>query len=293
MSGSDLPAPVANVNELSTSLGKNTLEVDKKQSFIDRMDVAVTAFLQNAKSNVALRTPQAVESNFRIFRQWSAEKIGKPSDGEGQLHVTSQPEVDEAADEVKAMYSYFSEIEELVMRHSQQLKALNETEAGLALFFQQKGYQEKIEEISAMSIDIGKTFSENVKQRSAQLNTMEQFGEFIQTFKNKAIQDSMDTSKRQETSRIEFDAFAHKLSLLQRSVSLSGSTVLGKDLPPSLDLTPVEKEFEHAKGQFITSKAKYQNLSTAMIDKAVLLEMKRDVDYRLHLEKVWRLNHGE
>ncbi|KAI8611063.1 Arfaptin homology domain-containing protein, partial [Chytriomyces sp. MP71] len=256
--------------------------------------VAVTAFLQNTKSNVALRTPAAVESNFRIFRQWSSEKISKPNgEADESVHVTAQPEVDEAAEEVKGMYGYFDEVEELVLRHAQQLRALNETEAGLALFFQQKGYQEKQEDISAMSIDIGKRFSDDVKQRALQLATMEQFGEFIGTFKNKAIQDSVETSKRQELSRIEFDAFAHKLVLLQRNVSLSGSTVLGKELPPTLDLTPVEKEFEHAKSQFIAAKTKYQNLSTAMIDKAVLLEMKRDVDYRLHLEKVWRLNRDE
>ncbi|KAI8618271.1 hypothetical protein BC830DRAFT_1216757 [Chytriomyces sp. MP71] len=320
---SDLQAPVPSADEVAANFSKTKIDTDKKQSFVDRMDVAVTAFLQNTKSNVALRTPAGVESNFRIFRQWSSEKISKPNgETDETVHVTAQPEVDEAAEEVKGMYGYFDEVEELVLRHAQQLRALNETEAGLALFFQQKGiehncsnemllrgsirrilgkckenkgekYQEKQEDISAMSIDIGKRFSDHVKHRALQLATMEQFGEFIGTFKNKAIQDSVETSKRQELARIEFDAFAHKLVLLQRNVSLSGSTVLGKELPPTLDLTPVEKEFEHAKNQFIAAKTKYQNLSTAMIDKAVLLEMKRDVDYRLHLENVWCLNRDE
>ncbi|KAJ3064081.1 hypothetical protein HDU99_004593, partial [Rhizoclosmatium hyalinum] len=225
-----------------------------------------------------------------IFRQWSKEKLTK-ADEENPSHITVQPEVDEAGDEVKAMNSYFTEVGDLVEKHIQQLKALNETEAAMALFFQQKGYQEKHEEISSMSIDIGKTFSENVKNRAVQLSAMESFSEFVQTFKNKAIQDSVETIEKQRISRIEFDAFAHKIALLQRTVSLSGSTVLGKELPPTIDLTPVEKEFEHAKGQFLASKNKYQNLSTAVIDKAVLLEMKRDVDFRVQLEKVWRLTN--
>ncbi|KAJ3011408.1 UNVERIFIED_CONTAM: hypothetical protein HDU68_001687, partial [Siphonaria sp. JEL0065] len=277
----DLQAQVATITPVEVTAAA---QVDKRQTFIDRFDVSVTEFLQKSKSSIALNTPAKVESNFRIFRQWSKEKLTK-ADEENPSHITVQPEVDEAGDEVKAMGIYFDEIGDLVAKHAQQLKALNETEAQLALFFQQKGYQEKVEEISSMSIDIGKTFSENVRQRALQVTAMESFSEFCQTFKNKAIQDSIETIEKQKVSRIEFDAFAHKIALLQRTVSLSGSTVLGKDLPPTLDLTPVEKEFEHAKNQFLTSKTKYQNLSTAVIDKAVLLEMKRDVDFRVQLEK--------
>jgi len=268
----------------------SAMNIDRRQNFIDRFDLAVTEFLQKSKSSLALNTPNKVEANFRIFRQWSKEKLSK-ADEENPVHVTVQPEVDEAGDEVKAMDGYFKEVTDLVDRHIQQLRALNETEAAMALFFQQKGYSERNEEISSMSIDIGKTFSENVKTRGTQIAVMDSFSEFVHTFKDKAIQDSVETIEKQKTSRIEFDAFAHKIALLQRTVSLSGSTVLGKELPPTLDLTPVEKEFEHAKGQFLASKNRYQNLSTAVIDKAVLLEMKRDVDYRVQMEKVWRLNH--
>ncbi|KAJ3124855.1 hypothetical protein HK100_011083 [Physocladia obscura] len=264
---------------------------NKRQDFIDRFDITVTELLQRGKSSLALHTPAKVESNFRIFRQWSSEKLSKNADSDSPSHITIQPEVDEAANEVHGLLIYFNEIVSLLERHTAQLKSLNETEASLALFFQQKGYQEQIEEISTMSIDVGKKFSEDVKSRSVELQAMDSLLEFVKTFKNKAIADSIETIQRQETARLEFDGFAHKLMLLQRTVSLSGSTLLGKELPSSMDLTPVEKEFEHAKGQFMAAKIKYQNLSTAVIDKAVLLEMKRDVDFRLQLEKVWRVNH--
>ncbi|KAJ3064903.1 hypothetical protein HDU98_011683 [Podochytrium sp. JEL0797] len=289
----DLQSPIATPHPDDHTTAASDIQTDKRQNFIDRFDVAVTEFLQKGKSTVALHTPAKVESNFRIFRQWSKEKLTSPSADEPSNHITTQPEVDEAGDEVKAMSVYFTEIGDLVAKHAQQLKALNETEAAMALFFQQKGYQEKMEEISSMSIDIGKTYSANVQTRAAQVHAMEQFSEFVQTFKNKAIADSVETIDKQHVARIEFDAFANKIVLLQRTVSLSGSTVLGKELPPTLDLTPVEKEFEHAKQQFLAAKNKYQNLSTAVIDKAVLLEMKRDVDYRVQLEKVWRVNHEE
>jgi hypothetical protein len=38
------------------------------------------------------------------------------------------------------MYNYFDELHKMVDKQVQQLKALNETEQELALFFQQKGY---------------------------------------------------------------------------------------------------------------------------------------------------------
>ncbi|KAJ3204829.1 hypothetical protein HDU83_006157 [Entophlyctis luteolus] len=285
--------PTNNAGESTKSLA-----VDKRQSFIDRFDIAVTEVLQKGKSSLALHTPQKVESNFRIFRQWSSEKLkpdgsSSPSIGDTPVHVTTQPEVDEAAQEVLEMQAYFDEVGGMLEKQASQLRSLNETEASMALFFQQKGYQEKVEEISTMSVDIGKTFSENVKLRAAQLSATESLFEFVRTFKDKAIADSIETIRKQELARLEFDAFAHKLMLLRRTVSLSGSTLLGKELPPSLDLTPVEKEYEHAKTQFLNVKNKYQNLSTAVIDKAVLLEMKRDVDFRLQLERVWRLSNQD
>jgi hypothetical protein len=66
---------------------------------------------------------------------------------------------------------------------------------------------------------------------------------------------------------------------------------MGKEHTPSdpAIISLADKELEHARNQFNTAKTKYQNLSTATIDKAVLLNMKREVDYRVHLERLVRL----
>ncbi|KAJ3208448.1 hypothetical protein HDU67_006713 [Dinochytrium kinnereticum] len=266
----------------------------KSQTFVDRVDLAVTDFFSQSMSKIALNTPQSIESNFRIFHQRIKEKMGGKQSG--TVHVTAQPEVDEAVKEVEAMFSYFSDLSKLVEKQVAQLKALNETEQELALFFQQKGYQEKVEDISAMSIDIGKAYSEGVKHRSLMIQSVEGFGEFVKTFKNKAVQDSIDTLKRQETSRVEFDSFAAKLDALQRASALPPTTILGKELPSApIDtsaMTPAERELEHARVQFSSARNRYQNLSTAIIDKAVLLEMKRDVDYRTQLERLEKIRNG-
>ncbi|KAJ1549904.1 hypothetical protein HK405_001955, partial [Cladochytrium tenue] len=184
------------------------------------------------------------------------------------VHITSQPEVDEAAKEVQIMHAYFDQLGRLVEKQLFQLKALNETEQELALFFQQKGYQEKVEEISAMSIDIGKAYSDGVKNRAQVITAVDGFNEFVKTFRDKAIQDSMDTMKRQENSRVEFDGFAAKLEYLQRPPT--NTTILGKEhvsQDPATQ-TAAEREVEHARNQFALAKTRYQNLSTAIIDKA-------------------------
>ncbi|KAI9336623.1 Arfaptin-like domain-containing protein [Zopfochytrium polystomum] len=257
----------------------------RTQSFVDRMDQAVTEFLQKSKSQIAVNTPQSIESNFRYFQQRLKERMGTKTPG---VHVTSQPEVDEAAKEVQSMHAYFDELGKLVEKQLFQLRVLNETEQELALFFQQKGYQESIEEISAMSIDIGKAYSDGVKTRASIITAVDGFNEFAKTFKDKAIQDSIDTMKRQENSRIEFDGFAAKLEYLQRPANV---TILGKEhvnSDPAVQ-SATDREVEHARTQFTAAKARYQNLSTAIIDKAVLLEMKRDVDYRVQLERLMRV----
>ncbi|KAI9360478.1 Arfaptin-like domain-containing protein [Zopfochytrium polystomum] len=270
----------------------------RTQSFVDRMDQAVTEFLQKSKSQLVVNTPPSIESNFRYFQQRLKERMGPKIPG---VHITAQPEVDEAAKEVQTMYSYFDELDKLVEKQLFQLKALNETEQELALFFQQKGYQESIEEISAMSIDIGKAYSDGVKMRATVITAVESFSSFVKTFKTKAIQDSIDTMKRQETARVEFDGYGAKLESVQRGPGsgaggaagggVPATTILGKEhvsVDPAVQ-SAAEREAEHAKTGFAAAKQRYQNLSTAIIDKAVLLEMKRDVDYRVQLEKLMRV----
>lgn len=212
------------------------------------------------------------------------ERFGQPNNP--SIQVTPQPEVDDAVREVQDMYSYFDELGKLVEKHLFQLKIINETEQELALFFQQRGYQEKDEAISTMSIDIGQSFSVGVKNRAALIAEADVFNEFVKTFKDKAIQDSIDTMTRQEVSRVEFDSFAGKLEYLQRTPS--NLTVMGKEHATSDPhiLSLADKEIEHARNQFTLAKQKYQNLSTATIDKAVLLNMKREVDFRGMLERL-------
>ena len=48
----------------------------------------------------------------------------------------------------------------------------------------------------------------------------------------------------------------------------------------------LEKELARQRTQFQESKTKYQQLSTSLIDKSGLLDMKKGVDFAAHLAKV-------
>ncbi|KAI8839285.1 Arfaptin-like domain-containing protein [Chytridium lagenaria] len=238
---------------------------------------ATTTTVAAPSPNPARSRSDSTRSNGNAvgMTHWSKLKVAELS--AGTVHVTSQPEVDEAVKEVEGMNAYFTELNKM---------ALNETEQELALFFQQKGYQEKVEDISAMSIDIGKAYSEGVKHRQQMIASVEGFGEFVKTFKDKAVQDSIDTMRRQESSRVEFDS----LHVSKKSTHYHPRQ--GTSPQDTSSMTPAERELEHARVQFAAARSRYQNLSTAIIDKAVLLEMKRDVDYRTQLERLVKIRHG-
>ena len=51
-------------------------------------------------------------------------------------------------------------------------------------------------------------------------------------------------------------------------------------------MAALEKELGKQRAQFHESKTKYQQLSTSLIDKSGLLDMKKGVDFAAHLKKV-------
>jgi hypothetical protein len=59
--------------------------------------------------------------------------------GSHWAHVTSQPEVDEAIQNVQNMYDYFENLERMVKRQKQSLEKVNDAETALSLFYKKEG----------------------------------------------------------------------------------------------------------------------------------------------------------
>ena len=128
-------------------------------------------------------------------------------------------------------------------------------------------------------------FPTNSKERQPLLTSLEAFLSFIKTFNSKAIGDSLDTIKRQATARQELDSYGSKLGSLEekriKQITKTPTTAAGEDA-----IKYQEKDLVQTRARFQSAKERYQNLSTQVIDKAGLLEMKRGVDFASYLEKL-------
>ncbi|RKO96849.1 hypothetical protein CAUPRSCDRAFT_11452, partial [Caulochytrium protostelioides] len=261
-------------------------DLDMEESAFDGVRGGAAAlgdFLSKQFSKLMTTAPEPLERSYRVVHQRMKERMTR------QAHVTAQPDVDEAAKQVEEMWDYFKNLEKLVERQRSILQSLNDTENELSLLYQQKGYQEEDDGIGSHLVQLGIAYNNACKDREPMIKSVEAFLLFIKTFKNKAIKDSLDTMQRQQTSRQALDSYGTKLGLLeekaakqaQRSTSPSEASRSEEDGPSQL-----ERELEITRQRFAESKKRYDALSVMTIDKAGLLELKREADMNAHLAKI-------
>ena len=133
-------------------------------------------------------------------------------------------------------------------------------------------------------VAVGTTYHSICKQRQVLIDALGTFAQFIHNFREKAIQDSMETRERQIKARQELDSYGSKLGQLEeRKLKAYAKSVKtpGKHVDFS---NPMEKELEVCRIRFHEAKAKYTQLSTQVIDKAGILQMKLAVDFSLQLQ---------
>ena len=111
------------------------------------------------------------------------------------------------------MYETFVKLQKVVERQILALESLTVMEGESSLFFQQLGFQEPLESIHEKLLGVGIQYHELTKSRQANILALNTFLTFIINFREKAIQDTLDTRDRQIMSRQELDAFASRVSL--------------------------------------------------------------------------------
>ncbi|KAJ3300433.1 hypothetical protein HK104_000491 [Borealophlyctis nickersoniae] len=272
--GARIPPPLASRDSYSSDFNA------KSKAFNQRLDYMIGEFFSRQVTKLATSTPESVDRNYRIFHQRMREKLGQQ-----WAHITAQPEVDEAVKQVQAMHEYFSYLEKMVEKQRSALQMLNEVEAELSLFYQQKGYQEEIEDVGRNLVHLGINYHSECKERGPLITSLEAFLSFIKTFNNKAIGDLLDTIKRQSTARQELDSYGSKLgSLEEKKIKAMQKTPITSATEDAVKYQ--EKELQQTRARFQTAKERYQTLSTQVIDKTGLLQMKREVDFASYLDKL-------
>lgn len=217
----------------------------------------------------------------RVFQQRVKERLGAQ-----WAHVTSQPEVDEAIKQVQDMWDYFMKLEKMVDKERLALQKLSDVETEMSLWYQQQGYQESEESIRKSMAELGQAYNESCQQRLPLVRAYEHYLEFLKTFREKAIGDSLETMKRQQQARVELDAYGSKLGQLEEKKLKAFAKSPGVFNATHDTNSPLEREVAVNRQRFTEAKNRYQSLSTQLIDKAGLLDMKKGVDFAAHLKKI-------
>ncbi|KAI8930277.1 Arfaptin-like domain-containing protein [Entophlyctis helioformis] len=266
--------PPAELSEAYNPLSDNS----KSKQFNQRVDYMIAEFFTRQVARLAAGAPESLDRNYRVFQQRMKERLGSQ-----WAHITSQPEVDEAFKQVQDLHDFFLRLEKMVARQTDAMQRLNDLDVEMSLFYQQQGFQESSEAIRKPMSELSQVYRTVSEERMPLIQSYEQYSQFLTVFREKAIVDALDTMKKQQVARLELDGYGSKLGQLEekklKTFAKSPGTFGMSD-------SSNERELETTRQRFQDAKNRYQSMSTQMIDKAGLLQMKREVDLSAHLRKV-------
>jgi hypothetical protein len=196
--------------------------------------------------------------------------------------------VEEAISHVQKMYDYFESLEKLVMKQKSGLVKVNDSESELSIWYKKEGYffaNDRVLEpegpIRENMLYLSQSYFQVCAERNALILAYDQYAEFLRTFKDKAIADALVTMKKQHIARLELDAYGSKLGGLEEKKLKTFART-----PSPSEAAALEKELGGVRNKFQDAKTKYQQLSTGLIDKAGLLDMKKGVDFAAHIQRI-------
>eukprot|EP00842_Homolaphlyctis_polyrhiza_P002346 jgi/Hompol1/3111/HPOL_003153-RA len=252
------------------------LDNSKSKQFNQRVDYMISEFFARQVQRLA-SAPETLDRNYRVFQQRIKERLGAQ-----WAHVTSQPEVDEAVVQMQLMYDFFEKLEKMVDRQRHALEKINDIDIEMSLFYKQQAFQEPFQSIRQPMLQLSESYRVVSDERAPVLQSYEQYQEFIRIFREKAVGDALETIKKQAVSRLELDSFGSRLGQLEEKKLKAFAKSPGSFSTDSAS----ERELDSTRTKFHEAKSRYQSLSTSLIDKAGLLQLKRDVDFSAHLRKI-------
>jgi len=142
---------------------------------------------------------------YRTMKEKVFEKIGK-------VTITEDLVMQNKLDEIQKITSQYDELLSLGRKYCDQFAGIIETTKQLSLYFANGGFREK--ELSSQMFAVAENYRNNYLQSESYLFTLQKFYGGLQTFRSKAIEDTMETAKRYERSRLEADAYRLKYNEL-------------------------------------------------------------------------------
>lgn len=167
------------------------------------------------------------------------------------------------------------------MKQKSGLVKVNDSESELSIWYKKEGVLEPEGPIRENMLYLSQSYFQVCAERNALILAYDQYAEFLRTFKDKAIADALVTMKKQHIARLELDAYGSKLGGLEEKKLKTFART-----PSPSEAAALEKELGGVRNKFQDAKTKYQQLSTGLIDKAGLLDMKKGVDFAAHIQRI-------
>ncbi|TPX33083.1 hypothetical protein SmJEL517_g03921 [Synchytrium microbalum] len=238
------------------------------------LDAQFAQFFARMRENVATNAdPQKIESLYRTFRQSIREKLANDID---TVSTVKQPDVDSALLEIYTLREAYTTLNRLAKAHSDAMKTVNATEAELAKFFQDRATfyppQTRLTENLRILAD---HYTQSTVDRQPLISSLESFSEHADTFLNKGIEDTWESAKKQENSRLEYEGFVAKYQGYQARAAKWNRPTPRPFPHTEAEASQIQDSKEpvnHSLYQCVQSKRKYVQLSKDILEKKKLLE---------------------
>jgi hypothetical protein len=235
--------------------GSTTTSTTTGQSFTSRLSASIPAFFTAAFS-------QTVKEN--LGPQWA--------------HATAQPEVEQAIAQIGETEVTLGRLEKAISRQRSLYAQLNGSEDELALLYRVHAGGETDTGLRQSGEQLSACLNVTCVDRLAVIAALDCFLDYLHIFQHKALVDLKETVGRQRHARLEMDALCSKYGELEERHI--------KVLSASKDDTVMAQAVADVKAKFVACKDRYIQLSRQVLDKTGLLELKREVDVKAHLENV-------
>ncbi|TPX43152.1 hypothetical protein SeMB42_g01988 [Synchytrium endobioticum] len=238
---------------------------------LEGLDKHFAEFFGKVRENVSSTVDaEKIEALYRSFRQSMREKLS--SDPEAASTV-KQPDVDSALLDIYQLRESYETLNRLAKTHADAIKAVNDTEQALAKFFQEEASKHPPQTRLTENLRIlANHYTQSAVDRQPLIQSVEAFSEHTSTFLYKGIEDTWNTARKQEGSRLEYEGFLTKYQDRAKKYFGEATRPVPDTEEEMATIQDSKSPVDHALYQTVQCKKKYTQLSKDVLEKKKLLD---------------------
>lgn len=161
--------------------------------------------------------------------------------------LIENPELNDKIEKLYSQKASYERLIDLTIKYRNQFEEITKTQHQLATYFLEASVKEK-EELWIKLQKIGETHRSMAKFRESHVKHYDQFLDTLTTFKEKAIADAIESVKKFEEIRLEYDGWRRQIKELEEEKAKGSSAKLeGKITSAKANEEEKRKAFERAR----------------------------------------------